>query len=325
MKPLNKLTTSAITLLALAGTAHAETLLIAGSQGVVHELDTVTGDVNFRGICGGPVNSMIVRDGTLYLGDQNGSVYTFDVATDIVTDAFSVPADASAMSWVGDELVIADSAGTVLYIDPTTHAVNSSVQITETDITAIGIDAGGLFVGGFSTVAVRSPLGQNAFSFFAACGSMINSMAFSSDTLFLGGIAFGGAEAGTVYLFDKFEGGIEYSGTHAVDSDATAMLSVDAMLYIAGSDGKVHEMDPETGTIARVFDTGIDIQAMTPESGFVSCPADYDASGDLNFLDVSRFLDLYSTRLVPGDTNGDSNFNFIDISNFLNVYTGGCQ
>jgi outer membrane protein assembly factor BamB len=325
MKPFNKITTTAIALVTLAGAAQAETLLIAGSQGVVHELDTVTGEVNFRGICGGPVNSMIVRDGTLYLGDHNGTVYTFDVATNIVTSAFSVPADASAMSWVGDELVVADSGGTVHYIDSTTHAVNSSVEITETDITAIGIDAGGLFVGGFSTVAVRSPLGQNAFSFFAACGSMINSMAFGSDTMFLGGIAFGGAEAGTVYLFDKFEGGIEYSGTHAVDSDATAMINAEGMLYIAGSDGKVHEMDPTTGTIARVFDTGIDIQAMTPESGFVSCPADYDASGDLNFLDVSRFMDLYTTRLIPGDTNGDSSFNFLDISNFLNVYTGGCQ
>lgn len=318
-------TTTAIALLTLAGAAQAETLLIAGSQGVVHELDTVTGAVNFRGVCSGPVSSMIVRDGTLYLGDHSGTVYTFDVATNFVTDAFFVPADASAMSWIGDELVVADSNGSIHYIDPTTHAVNNSVEILDTDITAIGIDAGGLFVGGFSSLAVRAPIGQDDFNFFAACGSMINSMAFGSDTLFLGGIAFGGAQSGTVYLFNKFEGGIEYSGTHAVDSDATSMISADGMLYIAGSDGMVHEMDPATGDILRVFDTGIDIQAMTPESGFISCPADYDASGDLNFLDVSRFVDLYTNRFVPGDTNGDSSFNFLDISNFLNIYNGGCQ
>ncbi len=324
--PRRSLATLAIAGLAIssATTTQAEILLLAGSQGVIHQLDTETGEVTFRGVCAGPVNSMVVHDETLYLGDENGTVYAFDVNTNFITSAFSVPADASAMSWIGEELVVADSAGEIFYIDSTTHEVLDSTQITDTDITAMGLDAGGIFVGGQSTIAVRSNIGQQNFAFFAACGSLINSMAFGPDTMYLGGIAFGGSASGTVYLFDKFEGGVQYTGTHPVESDTTAMVAVGQTLYIAGTDGIIHEMNAQTGDITRTFDSGINIQAMTPVDGLPSCPADYDASGDLNFLDISRFLDLFNQRLVPGDTNGDANFNFLDISRFISVYSSGC-
>jgi outer membrane protein assembly factor BamB len=312
------------TIIATPANAQAETIIFAGNQGVIHQLDTQTGEVTFRGVCAGPVSSMTVHDNTLYLGDQSSVVYAYDVETNLVTNAFAIPGDANAMTWLGDELVVADSSGTVHYIDATTQELNRSTTVAGTDITTIGIDAGGLFVGGLSSLAVRSHIGQDNFQFFAACGSQVNSMAFGPDTMFLGGIAFFGAEAGTIYLFDKFEGGVNYTNTHAVDSDVTAMVHADSMLYIAGSDGIIHEMDPESGDIVRTFDTGIDIQAMTLESGQASCPADYDTSGDLNFLDVSRFVELFSEQLVPGDTNGDGEFNFFDVSQFLNIYSGGC-
>ncbi len=310
--------------LATAGVAHAEILLLAGNQGVIHQLDTDTGEVTFRGVCAGPVSSMVVSDNTLYLGDENGSVYAFDVDTNLVAGAFNVPADASAMSWIGDQLVVADSGGEILYIDTDSHQVVDSTEVISTDITAMGLDAGGLFVGGQSTLAVRSHIGQDDFTFFAACGSMINSMAFGPDTMFLAGTGFAGPTDGTVYLFDKFAGGIEYSGTHSVESDVTAMVSLGRTLYIAGSDGMIHEMDTNTGEITNVIDAGINIQAMTPAAGLTSCPADYDASGQLDFLDISRFLELYTGRIVPADMNGDSNFDFLDISRFIRIYSSGC-
>ncbi len=309
---------------ASAGTSHAEVLLFAGNQGVVHQLDTDTGVVTFRGVCSGPVSSMVVQDGTVFLGDANGLIYTFDAATDLVTGAFVVPADASAMSWIGDELVVADSSGDLHTINPETQQVVDTISVAGTDITAMGIDAGGVFVGGQSSLAVRAHIGQEDFSFFAACGSLINSMAFGSDNMFLAGVGFGGSTVGTVYLFDKFAGGVEYTGAFGIDSDASAMVAVDQMLYIAGSDGVIHEMDPATGTVLRTFETGIHIASMTPADGLTSCPADYDASGDLDFPDVSRFIDLFTNRLVPADTNGDGEFDFLDIRRFITNYTSGC-
>ncbi len=319
-------TTKAIALtFALAATAaNADTILFAGTQGTVHALDTDTGTITFRGVCSGPVSSMTVHENTLYLGDQNGTVYTYDLDTDLVNGAFSLSNDASAMAWLGEQLVVADSSGRIEYVDPATGQVDHSVTITNTDITAIGLDAGGLFVGGQSSLAMRSSIGNDDFNFFAACGSQIQSMAFGSDTMYLSGINFGGAQSGTVYMFDKFEGGVNYIGTHSVNSDANATVALGNMLYIAGTDGIIHEMDPDTGTIARTFATGLDIQAMIPESGLLSCPADYDANGQLNFNDVSNFINLFNNQLVPGDTNGDGAFDYFDISQFISYYRAGC-
>jgi outer membrane protein assembly factor BamB len=317
-------TLATIAILAAAQGAAADTILFAGAQGVVHELDTSTGNVAFRGVCSGPVSSMTVHEGTLYLGDSNGVFYTYDIATNIVNGAFIIDSDASAMAWLGDHLVVADSSGRLDYVNADTGDVEHSTPVTNTDITTIGLDAGGLFVGGHSSLAMRAHIGQDSFTFFAACGSFVQSMAFDADTMYLSGITFAGAQQGTVYLFDKFEGGVNYAGTYPVDSDANATVALDGMLYIGGTDGIIHEMDPDTGTITRTFDTGIEIQAMIPETGIISCPADYDADGDLDFNDVSNFINLYNNQLVPGDTNGDGLFDYFDISRFLSFFNAGC-
>ncbi|MFG0245542.1 MAG: PQQ-binding-like beta-propeller repeat protein [Phycisphaerales bacterium JB052] len=324
MMNITKSATLALVATLSTGAANADTILFAGTQGTVHALDTDTGAITFRGVCSGPVSSMTVHENTLFLGDHNGSVYTYDLNTDLVSGAFSLNSDASAMAWLGDQLVVADSTGRIDYVDPTTGAVDHSVSNLGTDVTTIGLDAGGLFVGGHSSLAMRAHIGQDDFLFFAACGSFVQSLAFDNDTMYLSGITFFGAEEGTVYLFDKYEGGVNYAGTYPVDSDANATVAMDAMLYIAGTDGIIHEMDPDTGIIARTFETGLDIQAMTPEAGINACPADYDANGQLNFNDVSRFVDLFVNQLIPGDTNGDGEFNYFDISEFLRFYAGGC-
>jgi outer membrane protein assembly factor BamB len=308
----------------LAQSVNADTILFAGSQGVVQALDTDTGVVTFRGVCSGPVSSMAVHDGTLYLGDANGVFYTYDIATDLVNGAFVVNSDASALAWLGEHLVVADSSGRLDYVNPATGEVENSAIISNTDITTIGLDAGGLFVGGHSTLAMRAHIGQDSFQFFAACGSLVQSMAFDSDTMYLSGISFSGGDQGTVYLFDKFEGGVNYSGTFAVDSDVNATVALGGMLYLGGTDGVIHEMDPSDGTITRTFDTGNDIQAMIPASGIISCPADYDADGNLDFIDVSNFINLFNNQLVPADTTGDGLFDYFDISRFLTLYRAGC-
>ena len=298
--------------------------MFGGLGSAVYQLDTVTEQVEFRGFIGGPINALVVQGETLYNGSHHGIIYSYDLPTNQQFDAISVSGDANAMASLDGELVVADSSGEISFVDPANGIVSNTIHSAVTDITAIGIDAGGLFVGGFSSLAERTHIGQDNFEVFAVCGSMINSMAFGPDTLFIGGIAFGGAAEGTVYLFDKFEGGVDYLGTFDVDSDATSMVFADGMLYIGGSSGIIYEMDPTNGVINRTFDTGADIQAMALESGIESCPADYDASGDLNFLDVSTFIELFNQQITPADTNGDGEFNFFDISEFLRIYSGGC-
>jgi hypothetical protein len=55
-----------------------------------------------------------------------------------------------------------------------------------------------------------------------------------------------------------------------------------------------------------------------------SCRADVNGDGQLNFLDISQFLQGYGAQSQSSDWNADGLFNFLDISGFLNSYSIGC-
>ena len=56
----------------------------------------------------------------------------------------------------------------------------------------------------------------------------------------------------------------------------------------------------------------------------LSCPADLNNDGMLNFFDVSAFLTAYSSGDPIADFTGDGLFNFFDVSAFLMAYSAGC-
>ena len=55
-----------------------------------------------------------------------------------------------------------------------------------------------------------------------------------------------------------------------------------------------------------------------------SCPADMNGDGDLNFFDVSAFLQAFGSSDSTADFTGDGAFNFFDISAFLTAFSAGC-
>jgi hypothetical protein len=67
------------------------------------------------------------------------------------------------------------------------------------------------------------------------------------------------------------------------------------------------------------FDTNTAVNA-----GGGLCPADFDFSGTLNFLDVSEFLSKFAAGAPAADVSGDGNLNFLDVSEFLAQY-GDCE
>jgi outer membrane protein assembly factor BamB len=319
--------TTAITvtaLLAALGTpAAADELIVTTESGLVQTIDLDSGEIGHRGVCTGSVRSLAVADGVLYLGGFFGDVYVFDMTANQVVDSFTIPSDNNAMAWLGDRLVVGSAGGEVLYVDPADGSVIDTVSQVGTDVTAIGVDAGGLFVGGHSSLAMRTHLGQTDFEFFAACGSMINSMAFSADTMFLAGSHFGG-QSGTVYKFNKFVGGVNYAGTFGTSNSAGVVLAHEGLIYVGGSDGTILEMDPITGDVLRTFEFFLPVTGIAPTTGLLSCPADYDISGDLNFFDIAQFLNLYIARLPSGDANGDGAYDFFDVQTFIDLYNTGC-
>lgn len=54
------------------------------------------------------------------------------------------------------------------------------------------------------------------------------------------------------------------------------------------------------------------------------CIADFDQSGNLDFFDVSAFINAYQDQNPAADLNGDGLFNFFDVSLFINAYNAGC-
>ena len=58
----------------------------------------------------------------------------------------------------------------------------------------------------------------------------------------------------------------------------------------------------------------------------VGCPgsiADLNGDGELDFLDISEFLSLYTANAPQADFNGDGEWDFLDISAFLAAYSAG--
>jgi len=56
----------------------------------------------------------------------------------------------------------------------------------------------------------------------------------------------------------------------------------------------------------------------------VTCPSDLTLSGNLNFFDVSAFLQAFSNQSMVADFTNDGVFDFFDISAFLYAYNAGC-
>ena len=46
--------------------------------------------------------------------------------------------------------------------------------------------------------------------------------------------------------------------------------------------------------------------------------------GEIDFLDISLFLNAFNNNLPAGDLNGDGEFDFLDLSQFLGAYSAGC-
>jgi hypothetical protein len=56
----------------------------------------------------------------------------------------------------------------------------------------------------------------------------------------------------------------------------------------------------------------------------VSCSADMNGDGILDFFDVSAFLAAFSAGEAVGDFNGDGLWDFFDVSSFLAAFSAGC-
>ena len=81
----------------------------------------------------------------------------------------------------------------------------------------------------------------------------------------------------------------------------------------AATDLGVVQADGTWDAVTLIIDDGAEI-----------CVADLNGDGELNFFDVSTFLNAFTAQDPIADLTGDGAFNFFDVSAFLNAFGAGC-
>jgi len=70
--------------------------------------------------------------------------------------------------------------------------------------------------------------------------------------------------------------------------------------------------------------TASEAVAVISVEGENTCPADFDADGDLDFFDISMYLAAFNAGAPIADFNGDGLINFFDISDLITAFNAGC-
>lgn len=87
------------------------------------------------------------------------------------------------------------------------------------------------------------------------------------------------------------------------------------------------QLFPEGGGLLQTDQGNFQIlQAQPIVDGWVPiCPADYTGDSELDFFDVSEFLDLFAAQDPAADFDGDGAFDFFDVDGFITAFGQGCD
>ena len=85
--------------------------------------------------------------------------------------------------------------------------------------------------------------------------------------------------------------------------------------------------DEDTQTLLILDFAARDVYVLRPFGG-ATCPCDSPANincdDQLNFFDVSAFIQAFNAQDAIGDFNNDGLYNFFDVSEFISVFNQGC-
>ncbi len=111
------------------------------------------------------------------------------------------------------------------------------------------------------------------------------------------------------------------SGSPCVDAGNNAFVRTGLLTDISGDNRFVD--DPNTVDTGPSASPVVDMGAYELQV-VVSCPADMNGDGALDFFDISGFLTAFVAGDLVVDFNSDGAFDFFDISSFLTAFGDGC-
>lgn len=297
----------------ITAAANADDLYLAGNFGQIWHLDTDTGVVDNPVSCGGNVEGLVLQGRDVLAASSDGTVYRIDLDTGLFKGTFPLQGSPLSMTRWGNTLYVTDEIGGVQWYQADDGSLIDTYYINDPQQASV-LFGGTIFTGSWSTLVYKSPIGGMDFQFFTACGGSVNSMTTDGTDLLIG------SREGTIYVFDAVTGG--YRVTYPVASDCVGMAYTDGSLFIAGSDGVVHRMNLDNGSIERTYDTGLDLTAM---AGADACAADFNTDGEISILDFLAFLNAWNDQDNTADMDGNGVINTQDFLVFLNAFTAGCE
>jgi endonuclease I len=293
-------------------------------------------DLSLNVFVGDSVDAM---DFVLNKSGDAGTYYRVDASAGLSSsvsgmfNAFAMsPTSLSRSIALGFDSSVTDAAGEFLgelrvdNLDVTTQGGAGNGSNDVDDVVFVTVDVfnpgNGSFESGSDVDTLNLDLGtismgdgdfSQSFSFFniAAGGSfgapidieLVSSVgdtgALSTDFSAVSSLAASGSSSFDAVLDDQIDGSFSATYTFRVYNDRS--------LFAGGS-----SVEDLTLVLSGVVEAG------------AGCVADFTGDGELNFFDVSAFLNLFSAGDPLADLNGDGVFNFFDVSAFLNAFGAGC-
>ena len=122
-------------------------------------------------------------------------------------------------------------------------------------------------------------------------------------------------------------GGIDLVEAHTFDAQGQSMGAA----LVVGNGGDTKDVRVARSGLGLVVtwlgDESVLAQRINSDGqlGGEACnPADLSRDGELDFFDVSAFLNAFGAMNLVADFNNDSKFDFFDISAFLTIFSEGC-
>ena len=125
----------------------------------------------------------------------------------------------------------------------------------------------------------------------------------------------------------QFETGLDFAADGTLYALIQGFDQISPTQFVEIS-SHLYTLDPATGAATDLgvveADSTWDAVTIVIDEGQPACPADLTGDGELNFFDVSAFLNAFAANDPIADFTGDGMYNFFDVSAFLNAFNAGC-
>ena len=148
-----------------------------------------------------------------------------------------------------------------------------------------------------------------------------------------GGYVYRGCELGEayqgMYFFGDYCGGsvwtLDQANGYAVNTEFNFGFGLSS--FGQDQDGELYVTDVFSGQVFKIINPSApdeDDNGISDACEVSVCPADLTGDGELDFFDVSAFLDAFGAEDPAADFTADGEYDFFDVSAFLDFFGKGC-